>query len=50
MDLQPIEMSAGETMTIKFEIDLRHPDGVLAQDWSVVAWAKDGAVTVKKTN
>jgi len=25
---------------------LRHPNGVTSTDWSVVAWAKDGAVRV----
>ena len=43
-------MTAGETMTLRFEIDLRQEDDVLVHDWSVVAWAKDGAVSVKKAS
>jgi len=31
---------------VKFELDLRHPNSLLSTDWSVVAWAKDGAVRV----
>ena len=39
-------MAAGQTHTLNLEVDLRNPDTVLSTDWSVVAWAEKGAVSI----
>ena len=43
-DATPIEMSAGQTLTIETEWDFTNPN--LSSDWSIVAWARDGELTL----
>ena len=43
----PIQMTAGETITIETEWDHTNPN--LSNDWSVVAWAPIGGLTLTHT-
>jgi len=39
-------MAAGEKITVTIEIDLRKPGSLVSTDWSVVAWAEKGYISV----
>ena len=46
--MKPIAASAGEPMNIIVELDFAREN--ITPDWSLTAWATNGAVTVRHTN